>query len=714
MPIQWTTVPREPILARAVALFDGRAGVAVLGVDGVGKTTLAAQIAERLGQSNPVRVIGTGTQTEVPFGAFGPLVDITEVGKPAALIHAALDSLLAQTNNALIIVDDAHLLDPLSATLVYQLAQARLGRLIVTARSTPPIPAAIAALWQDGLLERIDLTPLDGAETASLLAGLETVASAPAIDAAEMYRRSAGNALHLRLMVQTGDPERSLPELIDRYLAALPGPAHDVLGYLSVREPLDTTDLVALTSAGAVEAAAAAGAVQQIGSEVYSGHPLFAEHDAANATDTRLRRLRTDVADRLNTHPHRHLGDRLGRSVLALGSERPESVDDVVAAAQEALRLGDLALSERLSTAALQRQERFDARLALSYALAWQGRGREADHVLAEVEPTALSEEQVLAWALPRAANQFWMLSEPERATTFLQTVRRRVSEPPARITLDALSATFAMNAGNVVRALEIAGEVLAAPEAPDMAVAWASSAAALSSARMGRFADVGPLVSRALATEYPGLLRFTVGLAETTTQLMSGQTQAAYDTARGFTDFAELAQPGRSIGEVLLAEVLIARGEPDAAAALLAPAAATLDRTGYSWGPLSLTYLATALAQQGEIAESAKALSRAESRHGTKSALFAPELAVARAWRLTTIGDQHGAIDAARDGARMAERTGQYAIAVRAWHEAARLGDVRAADAMARIAGEADCEFTRMALDHARAVAAGTQSAGT
>jgi len=715
MPIQWTTVLREPFLAQAVALFDERPGVAVLGVDGVGKTTLAAQIAEGLGQSNPLRVIGTGTQTEVPFGAFGPLVDITEVGKPAALIHAALDSVLAQTDNALIIVDDAHLLDPLSATLVYQLAQARLGRLIVTARSTPPIPAAIAALWQDGLLERIDLTPLDGAETAGLLAGLETPAApTPAIDAAEMYRRSVGNPLHLRLMVATGDPERSLPELIDRYLAALPAPARDVLGYLSVREPLDVTDLGALTSAGAVEAAAAAGAVHQIGSEVYSGHPLFAEHAAASATDTQLRRLRTDVADRLSAHPHRHLGDRLGRSVLALGSDRPESVDDVVAAAQEALRLGDLALSERLATAALQRQERFDARLALSYALAWQGRGREADQVLAEVEPTALSEEQVLAWALPRAANQFWMLSEPERASTFLQTVRRRVSEPPARITLDALSATFAMNAGNVVRALEIADEVLAAPQAPEMAVAWASSAAALSSARMGRFADVGALVSRALATEYPGLLRFTVGLAETTTQLMSGQTQAAYDTALGFTNFAELAQPGRSIGDVLLAEVLIARGEPAAAAALLAPAAATLDRTGYSWGPLSLTYLASALAQQGEIAESAKALSRAESRHGTKSALFAPELAVARAWRLTTIGDRHGAIDAARDGARMAERTGQYAIAVRAWHEAARLGDVRAADAMARIATHADCEFTRTALDHARAVAADSPSAGS
>ncbi|MBJ7399620.1 ATP-binding protein [Mycolicibacterium sp.] len=712
MPIRWATSPREPILDEVVRLFDGRpaGGVALLGVDGVGKTTLAEQIAERLGQRNPVRVTGTATQSAVPFGAFGPLVDIAEVGKPAALIHAALDSLLAQTDNALIIVDDAHLLDPLSATLVYQLAQANRGRLIVTARSTPPIPAAIAALWQDGLLPRIDIPPMEAAETEAVLSALGAdlyAAIDPALDHAELYRRSVGNPLHLRLMVQTGNPERSLPDLVGRYVASLPTPARDVLAYLSVQQPLACEDLVALTAADAIATAEAAGAVRLVGSSVYSAHPLFAEQAGSTMAEPQLRRLRTEVAERLAIHPLRHLGDRLGRSVLALDSERPQAVDDVVAAAQEALRLGDLGLSERLATAALERDERFDARLALSYALAWQGRGREADRVLAEVDPDSLSEEQVLAWALPRAANQFWMLSEPERASAFLQTVRRRVSGLPARITLDALSATFAMNSGNVARALEIATEVLSAADAPDMAVAWASSAAALSSARMGRFADVGPLVDRALGAEYPGLLRFTVGLAETTTLLMAGRTQTAYDTALGFTDFAELAQPGRSIGELLLAEVLIARGEPAGAATLLAPASATLERTGYSWGPLSLTYLATALAQQGEIAESAKMLSRAESRHGTKSALFAPELAVARAWRLATIGDRHGAIDAAREGARMAERTGQYAIAVRAWHEAARLGDVRAADGLAKIAAAADCEYTRTALAHARELAA-------
>ncbi len=715
MSIPWATAPRRQLVDEIAEMLAERdtGGIALLGVDGVGKTTLAAQIAERLGQRSPVRVIGTATQSQIPFGAFDSLVNITEVGKPDVLIQAALDSLLTQNSlltqadDALIIIDDAHLLDPLSATLVYQLAQhlksaqPRRGRILVTARSTPPIPTAVAALWEDGLLRRVDVPPLNGAETAEVIAATDSGA-----DAVEFYRRSAGNPLHLRLMVMTGDPERSLPELIDRYLAGLPVAAREVLGYLSVREPLARADLVALSTVDTVDTAEATGAVQRIGSEVYCGHPLFADHIAAGAAAPHLRRLRSEVAARLATHPHRHLGDRLGRSVLSMASDTPEPVDDVVVAAQEALRLGDLGLSEQLAATALEREERFDGRLALSYALAWQGRGREADHVLAGVDPDTLSEDQVLAWALPRAANQFWMLSEPERATAFLATIRRRVNGASARLTLDALSATFAMNAGNLTRALDIATEVLATPDAPDMAVAWAASAAALSSARMGRFADVGRFVDRALGTEYPGLLRFTVGLAETTTLLMAGRTQAAYDTAAGFTDVAELAQPGRSIGELLLAEVLIARGEPADAAVLLAPASAMLERTGYSWGPLSLTYLATALAQQGEISESAKALSRAESRHGTKSALFAPELAAARAWRLATVGDHYGAIAAARDAARMAERTGQYAIAVRAWHDAARLGDARAADALTKIAASADCEFTRMALEHARAVA--------
>jgi len=445
---------------------------------------------------------------------------------------------------------------------------------------------------------------------------------------------------------------------------------------------------------------------------VYTAHPLFADRALAALSAGGARGRRAELVKLLSQQASDHLTDRLRLASLARDSDAPQPVAEVVAAAQQALRLGDLALGERLASSALERSGGLAARLALAHALGFQGRGREADAVLAAVDSSALTESALMDWTLLQAANQFWMLSEPERATAFLRTIRNRVTEAGPRLTLDALSATFAMNAGNVGHAVKVAREVLSSPSADDQAVAWAASAAALCAARQGRFDDVEPLAQRALAAEHPGLLRFTIGLGQTTALLMAGRLDAARELAQQFTDFAELQQPGRAIGEVLLAHVLIAEGEFARAAALLGPAAATLERTGYSWGPLSLTLLATALAGQGDIPGSAKALRRAETRHGTKSALFAPELGLARAWTKATARETTDAITAAREAARTAERSGQSAVAIRAWHVVVRLGDVRAVDPLARLCGEIDCAVGTIALAHARALAAGDEAA--
>jgi hypothetical protein len=68
---------------------------------------------------------------------------------------------------------------------------------------------------------------------------------------------------------------------------------------------------------------------------------------------------------------------------------------------------------------------------------------------------------------------------------------------------------------------------------------------------------------------------------------------------------------------------------------------------------------------------------------------------------------DEHGAIAAARDAAKAAERGGQTAVALRALLDAARLGDIRAGDTIARLTGEIDCVLGGLALDYARAVTA-------
>jgi hypothetical protein len=385
-------------------------------------------------------------------------------------------------------------------------------------------------------------------------------------------------------------------------------------------------------------------------------------------------------------------------------------VSEGIAAAEQALANGELEVAEKLGRAALREQDSLTARLTLAQALAWQGRGRDADSVLDEVDPASLTDSELMTWALPRAANQFWMLDQPERATAFLRATRGRVTSAPATATVDALLGTFAMNAGSPQRAMELAREVLASPDADDQAIGWAAAAAALSNARMGSFADVDELAERAIAAGHPGLLRFTSGYGQTTALLMSGELDRAQALAQELVDATEPPQPSHAIGLLLVADVLIARGDAAAAVQLLEPAATTLALTGYSWGPLAWMLLAQALAQLGRTADAGRMLGRAESRHGLKSMLFAPELALAKAWTAAARRDGPGAVNAAREAARAAERGGQSAVALRALLDAVRLGDTRAADAIARL--DVDCAVGRLALDYGRALTAADASA--
>lgn len=659
--MEWVVSPLEPALSSIEAsLRDGR-GAVVLGAAGVGKSTLALTAAERVGAAydRVDRVIGTASAAPVPFAAVSHLIDVPDTGKTAEVLRTARESL---GDGRLLIVDDAHLLDKLSAVLIYQLAVSGTVSLVVTATPDGAVTQEVSALWDDGLLERIELEP-------------------------------------------AGHDDSRQATVVDDFVAGLPTAVHRVLEYLAVDDPLTLDEVEALAGREAVSQALESGAVVLDGTWVRPAHSLFVDAVGDELGGPDLRRLRTELVELVSARPVRGVVARLRLAVLALDSDSPQPPADQVAAAEEALRLGDLALSERLGRAALQRAPNLRTRLALGYALAWQGRGREADAVLAEVDPAALTETELMAWALPRAANQFWMLSEPERATAFLRATRNRVTSSTAQTTLDALSATFAMNAGNPRRAKEIAQNVLASPSADDTAIGWAAAAAALSSARMGHFSDVDALAERALVA--PGLLRFTTGFGQTTALVLAGELDRAHALGRQLTDFAQMQQPGRAIGEVLVADVLIAKGQLDEAVRLLRRAAAALAPTGYSWAPLAWMLLAQALGQQGATVDAGKALGRAESRHGLKSMLFAPELALARAWTMWARHDGHRAIAAAREAVRSAERGGQTAVALRALLDAVRLGDARAVDAAARLTAECPCTAGELAVEHGRALAA-------
>ena len=70
--------------------MTGALGAVVLGPDGVGKSTLARLAAEHFAGDHPTTLVrwvtGTPTERVVPFGAFSHLIEIADIGKPAALL----------------------------------------------------------------------------------------------------------------------------------------------------------------------------------------------------------------------------------------------------------------------------------------------------------------------------------------------------------------------------------------------------------------------------------------------------------------------------------------------------------------------------------------------------------------------------------------------------------------------------------------------------
>ena len=258
------TAPHESAQELLETGLRTRTGAVLIGPAGVGKTTLARAAAERLG-SRLSRVDWVAATTPmIPFAAFDHLIEVPETGKTAAVLRAARESL---SDGRMLVVDDAHLLDRLSAALVYQLAVGGAVTMIVTVTADGPVPDEISALWRDDLLARIDVEP-------------------PSHDDSRL-------ATH-----------------VEEFVAALPAAAHRVLEYLAVEDPLPLADICALAGADAVEQAEASGAVVVGEHEVRSAHRLLVDAvgDALGGPEQR------GCAPNWSTGrpPHRHAASSTG------------------------------------------------------------------------------------------------------------------------------------------------------------------------------------------------------------------------------------------------------------------------------------------------------------------------------------------------------------------------------------------------------------------
>src|SRR5260370_24025956 len=181
-----------------------------MGPAGVGKTTLALWYLE-LARKRGVGVAGagvTGASQVLPFGALAPFLPPDLGGD--GLGREDRSELLRRYGRALaevgrgrplvVFVDDAHLLDGGSATLMHQLALTGAATVLVTVRSGETAPDPVVALWKDALAERIEVGVLPDAAIEELLV---TVLGGP-VDTASLRQLAdhcRGNPMVLRELV---------------------------------------------------------------------------------------------------------------------------------------------------------------------------------------------------------------------------------------------------------------------------------------------------------------------------------------------------------------------------------------------------------------------------------------------------------------------------------------------------------------------------------
>ncbi|MGB8960528.1 MAG: AAA family ATPase, partial [Pseudonocardiaceae bacterium] len=705
---------------------DGPLGVVVAGAPGVGKTRLARE-ALAVAQQRGARTrwaAATASARALPLGAFAATLGV--VGPdPARLLRQASAALLAGAGRAGVIVgvDDAHLLDELSATLVHQLVLRRAVTAVLTLRTGETPPDAVTALWKEGHLTRLELQPLSHDETAALVeARLDGALDSAA--ARRLWSVTQGNALYLRQLVD-GELEAgrlhqiagvwrwsgelalspSLVELLSARIGQLPDALNDVLEVLAFGEPLSVPLLETLTDAMAVEQAEARGLIEvhPDGTRLQArlAHPLYGEVRRAQMGTLHARRLRGRIARALADTGDGRAGDALRRALLTLDSDLPPDLALLTDAARRATELGDLALAERVARAAVAAGGGFEPRLLLGNALHWSGRAVEADAELAPLAELARTDAERAEATIPRVAALFFTLGRPTEAEVMLDAVANVVSEDAAGLELAAMRSVLAALLGRTAHAADAAAAVLARSPCSPAAAQLATWGLAAACAGLGRLGGLGEKVqwidARADSFDIGLHQAAVIGSSWVRGLLLAGLLDQAEHAARHYRERCQdTAGIGDLITSAMCAAVAQSRGQAKTAARWFRQSLA-----GHGSAFTLLYDLPSALGMDGDATSARQAFRDMTAAWNPSFVFLEPEVLLAQAWVAAAEGSVSEAVSVARQAAELAAAQDQSAVEVLALHTAVCFGDRTVADRLALLATQVDGPRAGAAATH-------------
>jgi DNA-binding CsgD family transcriptional regulator len=704
----------------------------------VGKTRLARETLVAAEQRGALTwwAVATASARALPLGAFAATLGV--VGPdPARLVRQASEALLAGAGRQGVIVgvDDAHLLDELSAVLVHELVVRRAASVVLTLRTGETAPDAVTALWKDGQLPRLELQPLSHDETSTLV---EATLGGPVDSAAarRLWSITQGNALYLRQLVDgelesgrlhqvagawrwSGELALSpgLVELVSARIGQLPDLQRDVLEVLAFGEPLGVPLLAELTDAVAVEQVEARGLV-----EVYLdgrrlqarlAHPLYGEVQRARIGMLHARRLRGRIACALGATGGRRAGDTLRRAVLMLDSDLPPDAVLLTNAARRATELGDLTLARRVARAAVAAGGGFEPRLLLSNALSWSGHGAEAETEQAALSALAHTDAEQAQAAIPRVITLAWFFGRPTEAEVVLDTAASTISDDTAALEVAGMRSVLDAYLGRTVQAAEAAAGVLAHPQCSPAATQLAGWGLATARGGLGRLEGVEETLRQIDAHAES----FEIGLHQVAVVafwwlrglLLAGLLDRADRTARYYRERCKDAPGyGQAITSLMCAAVAMSRGQVRTAARWYRQAIAAIhgaDPGGLAFrGLVSLT---GALGMAGDAIGAPQALMEMTAAWHPISVCLEPEARLAQAWVVAAEGGVSEAVALARQAAEVAVAQPQPAMEVVALHTAVCFGDRTVANQLAGLASQVDGPRAPAAAAHAAALAA-------
>jgi DNA-binding NarL/FixJ family response regulator len=734
---RWPLIGRSDELALAQQHVANGGSIVIAGDAGVGKTRLARELirsADAAGRRTNWAV-ATHAARSIPLAALAALVPKEALGGGReATLRAVVEALERHRKSQLILgVDDAQLLDDVSAVLVHHLVCGGIASAIVTVRTGEVAPDPIVALWKDGLAIRIELQPLSRAEVGELLkAVLGGAIDGSSLRALEQW--TAGNVLFLRELVVQGleqgtlrcdgdlwhwdgplEPGQRLRDVVAARLGTLDEPERDALEVLAAGEPVPRVCVDELFVPGVLARLERRGLVhsrtEADGVQVRLAHPLFGEVMRADAPAFQSLDVRRRLADAFQAR------DDLGRDdALRVASWRAEvgdasDPDALVQGARHAWAVGEVNLAERLSRLAVRAGPDFDASYLLGKTLVGQGRFEEAVQTWQSAEDLAASDAQRATLAASIAHVLSGGLGRSGDADDALRRAVHRMEDSAARNDVDQVRSLIkAMSAGTTDQRIEHAAEVLRDPGVSNHIRAAATMAAVTASIEAGQFDYAVQTLRDAIAraeAQAGGTPATMLRTCMADALWPAGRLDEAESVAaNGYAGALEHSDHRRGLWCRLLGSIALIRGDARSAVMWLKEAELVLREQDDSSLRGVLVRLSMAAALLGDLDLAHQALQGTES----SDALFAKgwdlEVARARAWLCAARGERSTAVRRLEDGARAAACREHWTVEAFALHDLTRFGEAaRAVDRLSELAENIDGKLASAMAAHAQAL---------